>query len=85
MYLYVMYDSASNIYSEPMAALSSAAMMRTLKQGLANLEDDHPYIAYPADYHLCMIGSYDEHTGQIVAESPSRLATVAQLLQEVSR
>lgn len=85
MHLYVIFDDAAGVYSEPVVAQSTSAMLRTVKQALATLPDDHPYISYPADYHVCMLGKYDERTADITTDKPQRITNFAALLQEVKR
>ncbi len=64
--LYTIYDIKAQVHNNPMVQNNNAEAMRTF----ANLVNDEVTFInkHPEDYQLCVVGEWDEYTGEIIGQ-----------------
>lgn len=65
MRIYSIYDSKSQLYSQPFYSMNNATAIRSFT--LPCNEPGHDFNRFPADYTLMCIGEWDDRTGTVKA------------------
>lgn len=79
MNIYVIHDSASETFDNPMTIPTD----RDAKAGFATVanDDQTKYGKFPLDFTLIKIGKFDQRKGYIETHDPIVLCTAASLLK----
>lgn len=56
-------DTGAGVYNQPNVVVSRGAAIRSFRD-LVN-DPSTPFSKHPKDYHLCVIGAYDDNTGEL--------------------
>jgi len=81
MFAYSLYDSKADVYGQPFFTSSDPEAIRGVKLGLR--AGKAVFAQFPSDYRLCLIGSFNEATGVLVALPNIRTVTeVIALVEE---
>jgi hypothetical protein len=79
-FLYTIYDIKAQVHNNPMVQNNNAEAMRTFAQ-LAN--DEKTFInKHPEDYQLCLVGEWDEYTGDIITKKQLEVLAMASDFRE---
>lgn len=67
--LFAIYDKTTELYEAPFVDINRGTALRRV-QDLMKRHTDSPYTKFPHDFQLCVIGTWNEKVGDIVAEKP---------------
>ena len=73
MFAYSIYDVASQAYMRPFFMMSDGQAIRTFTD--IATDADHEIGKHPEDYTLFRIGQFNDNTGEMVGQSPEKIAT----------
>lgn len=63
-------DAAADAYMAPFVVQKTAMAVRQFKAEV-NKKDGNPLASHPEDYDLCLLGEFDEDTGELLPCRPS--------------
>lgn len=69
--LYAIFDSASGVYDGPFRCKTDGEARRMFIDIASDAE--HPIGKHPADYTLMCVGKWNDGTGHVMAEGPSKI------------
>ena len=78
--IYTIFDTAAAVYKRPFVAQADGEVLRVFKDMALN--KDHEIGAHPEDYSLWRIGTFDDNTALVVAETKECLATGTELVAQ---
>lgn len=73
---YTIYDSKSEIYTQPFFQATDAVAQRAF-QDLIN-DPEHPFGRHPQDYTLFALGTFDDSNAEILSQAPKSLGNGAE-------
>lgn len=76
------YDSVVKAYTQPFFARTVSEAIRSFADAVA--AENSQFARHAADYHLALLGEFDDNDGSFVTPgAPSRLVTALELVPEV--
>lgn len=82
MNFYSIFDRKANIYNTPFHAPTDVHAMRTFAMQ-ANYADEANMLNFaPEDFTLYRIGTFDDHKGLLISETPQLLVEATKLIKE---
>lgn len=71
--LYSIYDKAAGAFCAPFQMLTDAQALRAFESNLANPQTN--IHQFPEDYDLYFVGQFDDNSGELQYEDPSKIAS----------
>jgi len=78
--LYTIRDEKADFFGNPFIARTDGEAIRSFTQ--ACTQTDSPFAKAPADYVLYSVGSFNDSTGDLVSELPTRLISGDQVVTQ---
>lgn len=85
MKLYSIFDKKANIYNTPFPAPTDVHAARTFSMQVNNANDHNMLNFAPEDFSLYCIGTFNDHTGEIAAQTPEMLIEAEKLIKKETK
>lgn len=75
---YAVFDRKAEIYSQPFLEIKDGTAIRAIQDIVIN-NKDHAFAKHPSDFSLHRLGSFDENSGEITGQKPTKLIEIETL------
>lgn len=82
MNFYSVFDRKANIYNTPFHCPTDVHAMRTFSMQVNDANTANMLNFAPEDFQLYRVGRFDDHTGNLISETPQMLVEASKLIKE---
>lgn len=79
--LYSIHDKTAAMFCPPFSCVNDAQATRAFQSNMQN--PDSNIARFPADYNLYYVGEFNELTGELEFEEPTRIITGLEMLKTI--